>query len=131
MSRDISSRCDDSSDLQSLAGYKYAADQDTMNIASHMDIDMKKIDIFIGNGASHFSGSEEKLFATAFEVYKYGQQSNDIQGSLSNMARDKNRDVVPKFSLFRRYFKSDNYYADTIIVRAHQFGISPFSSILH
>jgi len=118
MSRDISSQCDDSSDLQSLAGYKYAADQDTMNIASHMDIDMKKIDIFIGNGASHFSGSEEKLFATAFEVYKYGQQSNDIQGSLSNMARDANRDVVPKFSLFRRYFKSDKYYADTIIENA-------------
>ena len=121
MASDDFSRCDDNSDLKSLAGYRYVTDQQIMNRASHIDVDMRKVEIFIENGVSHFPDSQEVLFGTAFDLYRYGQHSNDIKSSLSSMARDTNRDIVPLFGAFSRYFKSDENYADTMIVRAHRF----------
>jgi len=120
MASDDFSRCDDNSDLKSLAGYRYVTDQQIMNRASHIDVDMRKVEIFIENGVSHFPDSQEVLFGTAFDLYRYGQHSNDIKSSLSSMARDTNRDIVPVFGAFSRYFKSDENYADTMIVNAFQ-----------
>ena len=118
MKRDDFSRCSDGPDAQSLAGYKYVTDRGIVNSAAHIDVDISKVNMFIGNGARHFPGSEETLFQTAFDIYKYGRHSNEI-GLLGNMARDPNRDVVPMFGAFRRYFNTDKHYVDTIVVRAH------------
>ena len=115
MHDDDFSRCDEDSDLQSLAGYKYATEQEIVNRASHIDVEMRKIEIFIDNGIYHFSQNEDSLFGTAFDLYKHGQQP-DGKGSLSSIARDTNRDVVPAFAAFRNYFGNDAYYADTMIV---------------
>lgn len=124
MKNDDFFRCEDSSNAQSLAGYKYVTDQDIVNSASHIDVDIAKIDIFIGNGARHFPESEETLFQTAFDIYKLGRDSTEI-GWLGNMARDPNRDVVPTFGSFQRYFNTDKHYADTIIVRAFPYQLPP------
>merc|ERR1719223_2542686 len=87
-----------------------------------MDIAMRKVEILIDHGINHFKGSEELLFGAASELYTYGEQSSDIKASsLRQIARDTNRDVTDgAFSEFKRYFKSDENYADTIIMNAFQ-----------
>jgi len=112
--------CDDSSDLKRLAGYRYVSDQQMVNKASQIDVDMRKVEIFIQNGITQFQGSQEMLFGTAFGLYNYGQHSKYTEYSLSSMARDTNRNIVPSFVSFRRYFGSDANYADTMIVNAFQ-----------
>jgi hypothetical protein len=114
-------RCDDSSDLKSLAGYIYASDEQIVSRASEIDVHIQKVEVFIENGMS-FSDSQELLFATAFDLYKNGQHSSDIKGgtSLSSIARDTNRDIVPVFQAYTRYFNFDEEYADTLIVNAFQ-----------
>lgn len=117
-SDDDSSRCVDNLELKSLAGYKYTSEQEIVNQASHIDVDMRKIEIFISNGMKHFTDSQELLIETAFDLYKYGQHPKDVRGSLSSIARNTRRDVVPMYADFRNYFDNDAYYADTMIVRA-------------
>lgn len=95
-------------DLKSLAGYRYETDPETVNEASRIDIEMKKVEIFLDNSAHHFSDSQEEVFESAFDVYK---------ASLRTITRDTNREVVPVFAAFQRYFDFDDYYADTMIVR--------------
>ena len=70
-------RCDDSSDLKSLAGYIYASDEQIVSRASEIDVHIKKVEVFIENGMS-FSDSQEALFATSFNLYKNGQHSSDV-----------------------------------------------------
>lgn len=105
-------------ELSSLAGYRYDTNQETVNLASHVDVDMRKVEIYIENGMNHFPGSQESLFGTAFDLYKYGQRPGDgnVEASLSSIARDPRKDVVPVFKDFRRYYNEDAYYADTMIV---------------
>lgn len=111
-------RCEDSTDSKSLAGYTFVTEPIFVNKASHMDVDMRKIEIFINNGIYHFTENSDLLFGTAFDLYKYGEHSADTKiNSLSSMARNTNRDVVPAFESFERYFNNDDNYADTIIVR--------------
>ena len=114
------SSCVDS-EISSLAGYRYDTEQEIVNRASHIDVDMKKIEILIENGMNHFPSSQEVLFGTAFDLYKYGQRAGiNSKGSLSSIARDTTKDVVPVFAAFRRYYNSDAYYADTMIQNAFQ-----------
>lgn len=122
MLSDEALQCDDSSEIKSLAGYRFNTGLNDVNRASHMDIAMRKVEILIDNGMNHFQGSEELLFGTASDLYTYGQHSSDIKGfSLSQIARDTNRDVTDgAFTAFKRYFKSDENYADTLIVNAFQ-----------
>ena len=109
--------CGDDVEWNSLAGYKYVTDHEIFNHASHIDVDMRKVQIFIENGMHHFDGSQEVLFGTAYDLYRYGQRpGNSVKGSLSSIARDTRKDVVPVFAAFRRYYGSDPYYADTMIV---------------
>jgi hypothetical protein len=69
----------------------------------------------------HFPDSENDIVEIAFDLYLYGQQrdNENDKNSLRRIARSTNRDAVPVFSAFRRYFNGDDYYADTMIVRAH------------
>jgi len=69
----------------------------------------RKIEIFLENGMLHFPDSQEVSFGAAFDLYK---------DSFRNIARSTNRDAVPVFAAFPRYFDDDDYYADTMIVRA-------------
>jgi len=118
-----SSICDTNSDSKSLAGYKYVAEQEIMDQASLIDIDIRKIEIFLENGMIHFpEDSQDVLSRAAFDLYKYGQQkgNDNDDGSLRSIARSTNRDVVPIFTAFRRYFDNDDYYADTMITAAFQ-----------
>ena len=108
MKTDDSLRCENSIDIKSLAGYRYETDPETVNEASRIDIEMKKVEIFLDNSVNHFSDSQEAVFGSAFDVYK---------ASLRTIARDTNREVVPVFTSFQRYFDFDDYYADTMIVR--------------
>ena len=116
------SRCDKKSESTSLAGYKYDTDADLVNRASHIDVEMKKIEIFIENGMNHFSASQEALFGTAFDLYRFGEQPSGVEiSSLRSIARNTNRDVVPLFASVRNYFGTDAYYADTMIVSVQYF----------
>lgn len=87
--------------------------------AARVDVDARAIDIFINNGIYLFNESED-AFAASYECYKYGH-SIDIKsssyGPLHSLATNTNRDVIPSFSLFRRYFNNDDDYADSLIVR--------------
>jgi len=121
MHGDDFSRCDVNSHLKSLAGYRYETEQDIVTQASHIDVEAKKVEIFIENGMYHFPDTQEKLFGTAYDLYRYGQHPNHVNGgSLSGIARNTNRDIVPAFADFRNYFSSDAYYADTMITNAFQ-----------
>lgn len=106
----------DTSNLQSLAGYRYTSDVGAVGAHSLIDVDIRKVEILINNGAKHFPDSQEALFGAAFDIYKYGTRSNAVKISLSSMARDTNRDITPVFGAFRRYFERDDNYADTLIV---------------
>jgi hypothetical protein len=111
-------KCEDDSEMSSLAGYRYVTDQQSVYAASRVDTEVKKIGIFMNNGINHFPDSTELLFGTAFDLYKNGKQAT--KSSLSSLARDTNRDVVPVYAAYRRYFNFDDNYADTIIVNAFQ-----------
>ncbi|KAL7554731.1 hypothetical protein ACHAWF_018259 [Thalassiosira exigua] len=119
MLNDIDLRCDYSADTKSLAGYRYVADEETISAASRVDVVIAKVDMFIDNGVNHFPESVETLFGTALDLYRYGEHPSN-RNSLSSMARDTNRDVVPAFEAFRRYFKFDDNYADTLVTNAFQ-----------
>jgi len=110
--------CGEDSDTTSLAGYRFGSEKEIITRASQVDIDMKKIEIFIENGVKHFSDYQQDLFAAAYDLYRYGQRSNGIKGSLMSMARDTNRDIVPVFGAYRRYFNADENYADTMLTNA-------------
>ncbi len=87
----------------------------------------RKIEIFLENGILHFpEDSQDILSEAAFDLYRYGQQkgNDNDDGSLRSIARSTNRDVVPIFAAFRRYFDNDDYYADTMIVRAQWIVVS-------
>lgn len=109
MTTDESLRCENKSDLKSLGGYRYEADPDVVNESSRIDVQMKTVEIFLDNAVNQFSESQEVVFRSAFDVYKT---------SLRSIARDTNREVVPVFASFQRYFALDDYYADTMIVSA-------------
>ena len=82
------------------------------------------------DGIAHYldADSREQLFRAAFNLYRYGSSSS-AGGSLSHIARDANRDVVPVFESFKRYFQVDSNYADTLIVsRARSPGNFSFLS---
>ena len=64
----------------------------------------------------HFPDDVEALFGLAYERYRFGNGSLRREGSISRLAKDVRRDIVPSFPQFRRYFKSDENYADNIIV---------------
>jgi hypothetical protein len=95
--------------------------QDSPQILSFILLYSRKIEIFLENGMIHFpEDSQDVLSGAAFDLYKYGQQkgNDNDDGSLRSIARSTNRVVVPIFTAFRRYFDNDDYYADTMIVRA-------------
>lgn len=82
-------------------------------------MDTRAIDIFINNGMYLFQDSEV-AFAASFECYKYGHNiavTGSNHGPLQSLATSSDRDVVPAFSAFRRYFKDDDDYADSLLVR--------------
>jgi len=111
--------CDDSS-MKALAGYFFRTDRSGVIEASRIDVDTRAIDIFINNGMYLFQDSEV-AFAASFECYKYGHNiavTGSNHGPLQSLATSSDRDVVPAFSAFRRYFKDDDDYADSILVDA-------------
>ncbi len=79
---------------------------------SKIDVDIQDIEAFTENGVTIFPQDVEGLFDLAYSSYNKDTSS----ASLSNLARSTDRDVVPIFASFRRYFKDDLNYADTIIV---------------
>jgi hypothetical protein len=95
----------------------------------------QKIDIFLENGILHFpEDSQDFLSGAAFDLYRYGRQmgKDNDDGSLRSIARSTNREAVPVFAAYRRYFDNDHYYADTMIVRAQCiFCLKYFCSLLH
>ena len=118
MPEDDFTRCTTSSRLHSLAGYRYGSNTEEVTKRAHIDVDMKKIDILMTNGIAHHSsvdGGTDKLFAAAFEVYKYGT-SPSVQDSLINLAKDTGREIVPVFESFKRYNQFQANYADQMIV---------------
>ncbi len=122
MKTDDSLRCEKNSDLKSLAGYRYEADPAIVSASSRIDVEMKNVEIFLDNAVNHFSDSQEVVFGSAFDVYK---------ASLRSIARDTNREVVPVFASFQRYFVLDDYYADTMIVRAQLHFAPSAASVTH
>jgi hypothetical protein len=95
--------------------------QDSPLILSFVLLYSRKIEIFLENGMIHFpEDGQDVLSGAAFDLYRYGQQkgNGNDDGSLRSIARSTNRDVVPIFTAFRRYFDNDDYYADAMIVRA-------------
>jgi len=121
MDADDLPQCRMDAHTKSLAGYKYEQNRRVGYLSSHIDVEAKKIEIYIENGMYHFPDTQEKSFGTAFDLYRYGQHPNHLKaGSLGQIARNTNRDVVPAFADFRNYFSSDDYYADTMIRNAFQ-----------
>lgn len=113
---DFAYKCEDGSNVKSLAGYRYVAEQDVVRSAAKIDIEIRLLEIYINNGMEHFPDDMETLFGLAYERYRFGNGSLHGEGSLSRLAKDVRRDIVPSFQQFRRYFKSDENYADKIIV---------------
>lgn len=113
---DFAYKCEDGSNVKSLAGYDYVADKDIISSAAKIDIEIRLIDIYITNGIEHFPDDMEALFGLAYERYRFGNGSLQGEGSISRLAKDVRRDIVPSFPQFRRYFRSDENYADKIIV---------------
>jgi hypothetical protein len=113
---------DSACESNSLAGYKFTEEEnDDVSQAALVDIDIRKIEIFLENGILFFGDSRDAFSGGAFELYKYGQQlSIDGEGSLRSIARSTNRDTVPIFAAYRRYFDGDDYYADTMITAAFE-----------
>merc|ERR1719438_69434 len=103
MPDDDFSRCSDDANKQSLAGYVYGSDLGPVDERARIDIDVRKIEILMANGIAHYSDvdSREQLFRAAFDLYRYGSSSRAGGGSLSRIARDANRDVVPAFESFK------------------------------
>ena len=100
----------------------------------HFTFLSRKIEIFLENGMLHFPDSESDVVEVAFDLYLYGQQmgNDNDKSSLRNMATSTNRDVVPVFSAFRRYFDGEDNYADDIIVRAQMIFVTLyFKSLGH
>jgi hypothetical protein len=122
MKTNDSLRCENKSDLMSLAGYRYETDPEVIDVSSRLDVEMKKVEIFLDNAVNHFSDSQEVVFGSAFDVYK---------ASLRSIARDTDREVVPVFASFQLYFALDDYYADTMIVRAHLYFVQYSASVTH
>ncbi len=88
-------------------------------------MDSRAIDIFINNGMYLFQDTEV-AFDASFECYKYGHNiviTGSNHGPLQSLATSNNRDVVPAFSAFRRYFEGDDDYADSLLVR-HNFQVN-------
>ena len=54
MKTDDSLRCENNSDLESLAGYRYETDPEIVNVSSRIDVEMKKVEIFLDNAVNHF-----------------------------------------------------------------------------
>lgn len=106
----------------SLAGYKLTEEEEDVNQASLIDIDIRKIEIFLENGMFLFSDSRFVFSGDAFGLYRTGQHKSntDGRGSLRSIARSTNREIVPVFAAYRRYFDGDDYYADTMITAAFQ-----------
>ncbi len=113
---DFAYKCEDGSNMKSLAGYRYAAEQDVVGTAAKIDIEIRLFEIYMTNGMEHFPDDMESLFGLAYERYRFGNGSLHGEGSLSRLAKDVRRDIVPSFPQFRRYFKSDENYADKVIV---------------
>jgi len=113
---------DSACESNSLAGYKFTEEEnDDVSQAALVDIDIRKIEIFLENGILFFADSRDAFSGGALELYKYGQQlSIDGENSLRSIARSTNRDTVPIFAAYRRYFDGDDYYADTMITAAFQ-----------
>jgi len=113
---DFAYKCEDGSKVKSLAGYRYVAEQDVVSSAAKIDTEIRLLEIYINNGMEHFSDDIETLFGLAYERYRFGNGSLHGEGSLSRLAKDIRRDIVPSFPQFRRYFKNDENYADKLIV---------------
>lgn len=113
---DFAYKCEDGSNMKSLAGYRYAAEQDVVSSAAKIDIEIRLLEIYMDNGMEHFPDDVESLFGLAYEQYRFGNGSLHGEGSLSRLAKDVRRDIVPSFPQFRRYFNSDENYADKLIV---------------
>jgi len=113
---DFAYKCEDGSKVKSLAGYRYVAEQDVVSSAAKIDTEIRLLEIYINNGMEHFSDDIETLFGLAYERYRFGNGNLHGEGSLSRLAKDVRRDIVPSFPQFRRYFKNDGNYADKLIV---------------
>ena len=113
---DFSYKCEDSLNVKSLAGYSYVAERDVISSAAKIDIEIRLLEIYINNGIEYFSDDMESLFGLAYEQYRFGNGNLHGEGSLARLAKDVRRDIVPRFPQFTRYFKSDENYADKIIV---------------
>ena len=113
---DFAYKCEDGSKVKSLAGYRYVAEQDVVSSAAKIDTEIRLLEIYINNGMEHFSDDIETLFGLAYERYRFGNGNLHGEGSLSRLAKDARRDIVPSFPQFRRYFKNDENYADKLIV---------------
>lgn len=109
-------QCSDNSGQNSLAGYQYST---LLGRAPLMDVEMRKVEILIENGINHFPEDQELLLGTAFDLYKYGENPGMAKTSLSKIARETNRDIVPTFQAFERYFSNEENYADVLIVRQY------------
>ena len=109
-------QCSDNSGQKSLAGYQYST---LLGRAPLMDVEMRKVEILIENGINHFPEDQELLLGTAFDLYKYGENPGMAKTSLSKIARETNRDIVPTFQAFERYFSNEENYADVLIVRQY------------
>jgi len=119
---DFAYKCEDGSKVKSLAGYRYVAEQDVVSSAAKIDTEIRLLEIYINNGMEHFSDDIETLFGLAYERYRFGNGNLHGEGSLSRLAKDVRRDIVPSFPQFRRYFKNDENYADKLIVDAFEAG---------
>jgi len=113
---DFAYKCEDGANVKSLAGYRYVAEQDVISSAAKIDVEIRLLEIYINNGMNLFSDDIETLFGLAYERYRFGNGNLHGEGSLVRLAKDVRRDIVPSFPQFRRYFKSDENYADKIIV---------------
>lgn len=81
------------------------------NQYSKIDVDIKDIEAFVNNDLNIFS-TDNGLGKDFFQFHQYSGSYASIQG----LARSPEREIVPSFASFRRYFNDDLNYADSIIV---------------
>ena len=113
---DFAYNCEDESGEKSLAGYRYVSEQNIISSAAKIDVEIRLLEIFMDNGVEYFSDDVESLFGLAYERYRFGDGNVYGEGTLSRLATDVRRDIVPSFPQFRRYFEGNENYADKVIV---------------
>mmetsp|Transcript_5655 Transcript_5655/g.8450 ORF Transcript_5655/g.8450 Transcript_5655/m.8450 type:complete len:2169 (-) Transcript_5655:99-6605(-) len=106
-------QCNEREELQSFAGYTPATD---VREYLDMDIDIRYIEIML----------TMKNRDAAKDIYQHGKHAIVMRDGrkeplkLRDLAISTNRDIVPSFDKFSKYFEDTSNYADKLVMRALQ-----------